>query len=49
MIDPSRDLGHVDGKKKSATESIAPIAVGKQVNPACTPKEDDGKVCEDCG
>lgn len=49
MIDPGRDLGHVDRKKKPAAESIIPVAVGKQGNPACTQKEDDGRVCEDCG
>lgn len=55
LIDPGRDLGHVDGKKKPTTEPITPIVARDQVkegqkgSPACALKEDDSKICEDCG
>lgn len=47
MIDPGRDLGHVDGKKKSITPAVEENQA-KEGSPACTLKE-DSKICEDCG
>lgn len=55
VIDPGRDLGHVDGKKKPITEPVVPMVSGKQteemqqVNLACAPKGDNSGGCEDCG
>lgn len=55
VIDPGRDLGHVDGKKKSITESVgsAPpkelVREVQQVNFACASKGDNNGGCEDCG
>ncbi|KAI5845194.1 Rdx family-domain-containing protein [Morchella snyderi] len=57
VIDPSRDLGHVDGRKKPSTETtISPVVRGageqagqaQKTNPACTPKDGGGSTCEDC-
>jgi hypothetical protein len=51
VIDPGRNLGHVDGKKaiKASSEAPATEATLKTGAPACAPKDNAaGEVCEDC-
>jgi hypothetical protein len=57
VIDPGRNLGHVDSKKAIETNAGGPATsslvaekpkVASESAPTCSPRGAEGEVCEDC-